>query len=182
VDWTWVLYIAAFGAIIYFMMIRPSRKRADDQKKMMNAMQPGARVMLTSGVFGTIRAMGEQQAVIELAPGVDVTVVKQAIAKVVAESEEEFEYTDEDGHAVLPHEPAAAIEAGEGAAETLVGDSVAADDAALVVADEAQAVSDDAVKPVATAAKAAKSSRPPAFFDASGDAAGAKVSKGTKKN
>jgi len=43
-------------------------------------------------------------------------------------------------------------------------------------------VGDDAVKPVAAAAKAAKSSRPPAFLDANGDAAATKVSKGTKKN
>ena len=188
-DWTWVLYIAAFGAIIYFMMIRPSRKRADDQKKMMNAMQPGARVMLTSGVFGTIRAMGDQQAVIELAPGVDVTVVKQAIAKVVADSEEEFEYTDEDGHTTLESRVSApAIGSGDDAVEALADDAgldssaAQAVDQAAAAIDGAETVGDDAVKPVAAAAKAAKSSRPPAFLDANGDAAATKVSKGTKKN
>jgi len=92
---TWVIYIALFGAIIYFLMIRPGRKRSEDQKQMMNAMKPGARVMLTSGVFGTIQAIGDQQAVVELAPGMGVTVVKAAIARVVPDSEEEFEYTDD---------------------------------------------------------------------------------------
>ena len=160
-DWTWLIYIALFGAVIYFMMIRPSRKRADDQKKMMNAMQPGARVMLTSGIFGTIQAMGDQQAVIELSPGVAITVVKAAIAKVVADSEEEFEYTDEDGHLVVAHEPAAAIEPTDGAAVTLTGEADAIDEAANMIdtsagetADEVVQEADEVVTPVVNATKA----------------------------
>ena len=176
---TWVIYIALFGALIYFMMIRPSRKRADDQKQMMNAMQPGSRVMLTSGVFGTIQAIGDQQAVVELAPGVAVTVVKQAIAKVVQDTEEEFEYTDEDGHPALtiePDEPVAAIEPADGSSETV------AEEAAAVPDESSAQAADNAVKPVTTAAKTTKSSRPPAFLDATGDAAGTKAQRDTKKN
>jgi len=95
-DWTIILWIAAFGLIIYFLMIRPNKKRQEEQKKMMDAMQPGARVMLTSGIFGTIQATGDKQMVIELAPGVAITVVRQAIAKALTPEEEEFEYADDD--------------------------------------------------------------------------------------
>jgi len=95
-NWTLLVWVAVFGIIIYFFMIRPGKKRTDDQRNMMNALQPGTRVMLTSGIFGTIETMGEQQVVIELAPGTSVTVVKQAIAKVLAEADEEFEYADAD--------------------------------------------------------------------------------------
>jgi len=95
-DPTILIWVAAFGLIIYFLMIRPNKKRQDEQRKMMDAMTPGARVMLTSGIFGTLQAVGEKQMVVELAPGVAITVVKQAIMKVVPAEEEEFEYTDED--------------------------------------------------------------------------------------
>ena len=95
-SWTLLLWVAAFAVIIYFFMIRPNKKRQEDQRNMMNAMQPGTRVMLTSGIFGTIQAIGDQQMVIELAPGTAITVVKQAVAKVVKDSEEEFEYSDAD--------------------------------------------------------------------------------------
>jgi len=95
-NWSIVLWIAAFALIIYFLMIRPNKKRQEEQKKMMDAMQPGARVMLTSGIFGTIQATGDKQMVIELAPGVAITVVRQAIAKALTPEEEEFEYADDD--------------------------------------------------------------------------------------
>ena len=95
-DPTILIWVVAFGGIIYFFMIRPNKKRADDQRNLMNTMQPGTRVMLTSGIFGTIQATGDKQVVVELAPGVAITVVKQAIAKVATEADEEFEYTDED--------------------------------------------------------------------------------------
>jgi len=95
-DPTILIWIIAFGGIIYIFMIRPNKKRADDQRNLMNTMQPGTRVMLTSGIFGTIQATGDKQVVVELAPGVAITVVKQAIAKVATEADEEFEYTDED--------------------------------------------------------------------------------------
>jgi len=96
-SWTTILiYIAIFAVLIYFLMIRPNKKRQDEQRKMMDAMKPGSRVMLTSGIFGTLQAVGEKQMVVELAPGVAITVVKQAIMKAVPEEEEEFEYTDED--------------------------------------------------------------------------------------
>jgi preprotein translocase subunit YajC len=66
---------------------------------MMTKMTPGTRVLLTDGMFGTLRAMGDRQAVIELAPGLDVTVLRQAIARALKPDEEEFEY-EEAGEAV----------------------------------------------------------------------------------
>jgi len=130
-SWIWVVYIIIIGGFIYLMMIRPNQRRAAEQKQMMDTMQPGARVMLTSGLFGTIQAVGDQQMVVELAPGMAVTVVKQAIAKVVPESEEEFEYTDD-------HDQIEGETAEPSAIEAVKTD----------VEDAAEAVSDDVENPV----------------------------------
>ena len=86
--------IVVVFALMYFMVMRPQKKQMDKQREMLNRMDEGTRVMLTSGVFGTVRATGETQAVIELAPGVDITVLKQAINKIVRPEDEEFEFTD----------------------------------------------------------------------------------------
>ncbi len=51
--------------------------------------------MLTSGIFATIRHLADTQAIVELAPEVEVTIVKQAIARTATADEEEFEFTDE---------------------------------------------------------------------------------------
>ena len=91
---TLLILIVVVFALMYFMVMRPQKKQMDKQREMLNRMDEGTRVMLTSGVFGTVRATGETQAVIELAPGVDITVLKQAINKIVRPEDEEFEFTD----------------------------------------------------------------------------------------
>ena len=125
--WTIVMWVVIFGAFIYFLMIRPNKKRMDDQRQLMDSIQPGMRVMLASGIFGTVEAMGDQQAVVELAPGMAVTVVKQAIAKVLSDAEEEFEYTDDDAAEVGGAAAAPALPGGEAAADDAGADDEKAD-------------------------------------------------------
>ena len=88
-----MLFIVAIGAALYFLMIRPQQKRAKEQKAKMAALEPGARVMTISGIFGTIRHLGEKQAILEVAPGVEFTIDKRAISSQPVE--DEFEYVDE---------------------------------------------------------------------------------------
>lgn len=92
---TWIIYIAVMVAFFYFALIRPNQRRSQEQRKTQAAIQNGTRVMLSSGIFGTVRATGDRQIVVELAPGMDVTVVRAAVAQVVTADEEEFEYADE---------------------------------------------------------------------------------------
>ncbi len=87
--------LVLMGVAMYFLMIRPARKQQQKQQEMMNSLDVGSRVMLTSGIYGTIRHMGDRQAVIEISPGVDLTILRAAIRGVVAEDEEDFEYSDE---------------------------------------------------------------------------------------
>ena len=55
----------------------------------MNAISPGSRVMLGSGLFGTVVSVGPRQVVLEISPGAEVTVLKQAISKVVTDDDED---------------------------------------------------------------------------------------------
>lgn len=90
-----VLMLVVMGGAFYLLLIRPAQKKQKDQRTMVDQLAPGVRVMTTAGVLATIRHMGERQAVIEIAPGVEMTVLKQAIMRVVPADEEEFEYTDD---------------------------------------------------------------------------------------
>ncbi|MCL2784064.1 MAG: preprotein translocase subunit YajC [Propionibacteriaceae bacterium] len=80
---------------MYFLMVRPAQKQQKQQRAMMDALDVGVRVMLGSGIYGTIRHLGEKQAVIEISPGVDLTILRAAIRSVVTPEEEEFEYSDD---------------------------------------------------------------------------------------
>ncbi|WP_297740502.1 preprotein translocase subunit YajC [uncultured Tessaracoccus sp.] len=91
-----LLMIVIFGAIMYFLMIRPQQKRMREHQEMVNAVEPGTRVLLTSGIYATVLHVGEQQMIVEVAPGVEITVVKGHISRVVTADDEEFVYEGED--------------------------------------------------------------------------------------
>lgn len=90
-----ILLMVAMFAIFYFLMIRPQQKKMRADQEMRSQLAAGDRVLLTSGVFGTIAHVGERQMIIELAPGVEITVLKGNVARKVLPEDEEFEFTDE---------------------------------------------------------------------------------------
>ena len=90
-----VIFIALLVAAFYFLILRPQRKRQQALQHTMNALSPGSRVMLGSGVFGTVLSVGPRQVVLEISPGAELTVLKQAISKVVTEDDEDVLEEDE---------------------------------------------------------------------------------------
>jgi preprotein translocase subunit YajC len=92
-DWTTVLMLVAVVAAFYFLMIRPQQKRAKEQKEKMASLTEGARIMTIHGIFGNIIHLGERQAIVEISPGVEMTILKQAIS--TQPVEDEFEYEDD---------------------------------------------------------------------------------------
>lgn len=128
------LMLIMLAGMIGLMVLlqRPMRKQQEQQRQMRNTLQPGTRVMLTSGLFGTVLHIGKEQAIVELAPGLEVTVVKGAIAKTVTPDEEEFEFTDDldedDAHVqsddqTVPGTPVEQTPADAAPADAPVGDA-----------------------------------------------------------
>ena len=87
-----LLMVVAF----YFLILRPQKKRQQAMQKTMRELQPGDRVLLGSGLFGTLVSLGDKQAVMEIAPGVELTVLKQAIVRRATEADEDAEYDDDE--------------------------------------------------------------------------------------
>ncbi|MET7331350.1 preprotein translocase subunit YajC [Nonomuraea sp. NPDC005650] len=69
--------------VFYFLLIRPQRKRQQEALQMQNSLAPGARVMTTTGLFGTVVAVDNEDVVLEIAPGIETRWVKAAIGRVV---------------------------------------------------------------------------------------------------
>ena len=78
----------------YFLILRPQRKRQQALQRTMSELEPGSRVMLGSGLFGTVLSVGEKQVVLEISPGAELTVLKQAITRVVTEADEDADELD----------------------------------------------------------------------------------------
>jgi preprotein translocase subunit YajC len=100
------IFIALLVVAFYFLILRPQRKRQHALQQTMNAISPGSRVMLGSGLFGTVVAVGPRQVVLEISPGAEVTVLKQAISKVVTdEDEDRLDELDEEEQEETATEP-----------------------------------------------------------------------------
>ena len=73
-------------AVIYFLMIRPQQKRMAAHKKALSEMKRGDRVVTNSGIVGTITKVKPTEFILEVAEGVQILVVKEAIASLYAPS------------------------------------------------------------------------------------------------
>lgn len=86
--------IAVLIVVGYFLIIRPQQKRTKEAKELQASLQEGSRVMMSGGIFGTLKHLGDKQVVVEVSPGVELTFVRQAIIRPLKDDEDEFEYAD----------------------------------------------------------------------------------------
>lgn len=80
--------IVLFGFLflfIYFVMIRPNKRARAEHQRMVESVEPGDEIMTTGGIFGTVRNVGDEEISVEIAKGIEVRMVKRAIATRVSE-------------------------------------------------------------------------------------------------
>jgi preprotein translocase subunit YajC len=106
-----IILIVVMIIAFYFLIMRPQRKRQQQQQDMMKTLEPGARVVTTTGIYATIIAVGDKQIVLETSPGSQVTMLKQAVGRVVGTEEEDAELSGYRGGGGAPAQPLAATEA-----------------------------------------------------------------------
>ncbi|MEI6415814.1 MAG: preprotein translocase subunit YajC [Pseudomonadota bacterium] len=74
-----MLFPIVLVAVLYFVMIRPQVKRQKEHKQMVEAMGKGDEVVTIGGMAGRITELGENFAKLEVAPGVEVKIRRQAV-------------------------------------------------------------------------------------------------------
>jgi preprotein translocase subunit YajC len=79
------LALIAIAAVLIVFMFVSSRRRKRDAETMREKIVPGAEVMTSQGIFGTLISVDEDknEAIIETTPGTRLRVHSQTIAKVV---------------------------------------------------------------------------------------------------
>jgi preprotein translocase subunit YajC len=73
---------------VYFGMIRPRQKAMKLAQEANRNIVVGTRVMTTSGIHGTVRAIDDKVASLEIAPGVEIRIERRAIAKALSDASE----------------------------------------------------------------------------------------------
>jgi preprotein translocase subunit YajC len=78
-----ILIIVVLFGLLYMTMIRPQRNRQRQAQQMQRTVEPGARIRTTAGIYGTIKSVEDQDVVVEVAPGVNIRMLKRAVMDVV---------------------------------------------------------------------------------------------------
>ena len=76
-----VLLLLFLPIALFVLLIRPQRQRVNAQRQLVAALAPGDEVLTSGGLIGTIVAVHEAEASLELAPGV---VVRVALGAIIA--------------------------------------------------------------------------------------------------
>ncbi|SDR91904.1 preprotein translocase subunit YajC [Nocardioides scoriae] len=80
-----VVALAAF----WFIVMRPARVQQRKVAQLQDELQVGQEVVLSAGIFGTVRSLSDARAEIEIAPGTVITVARQVVVRRVDELPDE---------------------------------------------------------------------------------------------
>ena len=101
-----VVYIIIFGAIIYFMMIRPQKKKDKEIKEMRNSLTVGDEIVTIGGICGKIVKTKDDSFIIQVgADKVKFEMMRWAVSSVTKESsrrENVEEAVEEEPKKVVP--------------------------------------------------------------------------------
>ncbi len=81
------IMMALLFGVMYFMMIRPQRRRDKERKEMIANVKAGDRVLLTSGILGQVNNVNETSLIIQIAEKTKIEVVKASISQVLEKDE-----------------------------------------------------------------------------------------------
>jgi preprotein translocase subunit YajC len=75
------IFLLAIFVLMWLMFIRPQQRRIRAQQQMLSSLQPGDEIVTAGGLIGTIRALDETQIRVEVASGIELRVVRNAISR-----------------------------------------------------------------------------------------------------
>jgi preprotein translocase subunit YajC len=89
--------VALFG-LLWFLVLRPQRRRQTEQLRMQDTLHVGDEVVTAGGIRGEVRELDEEVLRVEIASDVVVRLDRRAVAAVVREEEDELEAVSQDEH------------------------------------------------------------------------------------
>ena len=76
-----LLVIVAAMIAFWAIVMRPARSQQKKVEQLQSALEVGDEVVLSAGIFGTIRSLTDTRAEIEVSPGTVLTVARQVVVR-----------------------------------------------------------------------------------------------------
>jgi preprotein translocase subunit YajC len=78
-----ILMLLVLFAAMYFLFVRPNKRRRQQVEQMQSALGVGDEVLTVGGLFGVVRGFTDDRVILEVAPGVTNQYSRAAIGQVV---------------------------------------------------------------------------------------------------
>ena len=68
---------------MWFLLVRPQQKRVRAQRDLIASVAVGDEVVTAGGIIGTIRVLADDRVFLEVAPGVELRILRGAISRTI---------------------------------------------------------------------------------------------------
>jgi preprotein translocase subunit YajC len=80
--------VLMFG-LMWVVLIRPQQRRLRAHQAIVASLRPGDEVVTAGGIYGTIQSVDDDSMLLEVAPGIELRVLRAAVSQRVAEDVDE---------------------------------------------------------------------------------------------
>lgn len=81
-----LIVLAVTFLLLWVLFILPQQRRVRAHQAVVASLQPGDQVILSAGIYGRIVELGPEDLTIEVAPGVELRVARQAVLRLVEDA------------------------------------------------------------------------------------------------
>jgi len=78
--WPMLIFVVLLFGLMYFVMIRPQRKRQKEHQQLIEELKRGDRVVTAGGIHGAIESISEDTVIIKVESGATMRVAKGSVS------------------------------------------------------------------------------------------------------
>ena len=78
--WPIIIFMVLLFGLMYFIMIRPQRKRQQEQQNLVQELKRGDRVITAGGIYGQIETTSDESVVLKIESGTTIRIAKSSVA------------------------------------------------------------------------------------------------------
>ena len=76
-----LVYFALLAVAFFFLIVRPQRRQLAARRALIQAVEVGDEIITAGGIYGVVRSIDEETMQVEIAPGVEMTLAREAVAR-----------------------------------------------------------------------------------------------------
>jgi len=78
--WPIIIFLVFLFGMMYFVMIRPQRKRQQEHQQMVGELRKGDKVITAGGIYGQIETVSDENVVLKIESGATIRVARSSVA------------------------------------------------------------------------------------------------------